>query len=257
MRILILGGTTESARLAQRLAGDTRFAPTLSLAGRTAAPAAPPIAYRIGGFGGMGALRQWLRDEGIEAVIDATHPFAAQISKNAVAAAKAESVPLLSLLRPAWAPQQGDRWIEVADMDAAAAALGEAPRRVFLTIGRQEVAAFEAAPQHRYLIRSIEAPQPEDLPPNAELLLARGPFDEAAETALLRERSIDILVSKNSGGAATAPKLAAARSLNLPVVMVQRPEKPAGVHSVADAEAALAWLEALRAHRASPSERAV
>lgn len=243
MRILILGGTGEASALVRGLlAHGERFALTLSLAGRTREPKAQAVPTRIGGFGGAEGLAAWLRQERTDLVIDATHPFAARIGANAARACAETGTRLLAIRRPAWMPQAGDRWIPVPDMAAAALALGPIPRRVFLTIGRQEVAAFAAAPQHDYVVRAIE---PIDLAvPRLTAIQARGPFDAAAEAAFLTEREIEVLVSKNSGGDATAGKIAAARGLGLPVVMVSRPAKP-DVPSVPDAAAALAWICAL------------
>jgi precorrin-6A/cobalt-precorrin-6A reductase len=240
MRILILGGTTEASALARLLAGDGRFEPTLSFAGRTAAPRAQPIATRTGGFGGAEGLAAYLREKAIEAMVDATHPYADRISANAVAACRQAGVPLASIVRPAWQPQHGDKWIVVRSTDAAPAALGHEPRRVFLSVGRQELPVFAAAPQHRYLARTVDRPEGA-LPPDIRLLQARGPFDRTAELALLGDEKIDVVVSKNSGGTATYAKIEAARELGLPVVMIARPAKPAG-HAVDGPEAALAWL---------------
>jgi len=248
MKVLILGGTTEASALAKRLAGDSRFAPTLSLAGRTAAPAKAPIPTRIGGFGGAVGLARYLREEAIDALIDATHPFAAQISANAAAAAKEASVALMAIRRPAWKAQPGDSWIEVADMAGAAEALGQAPRRILLTVGRLEAAAFAAAPQHSYLLRSIDPPGPLPLP-DCQVILARGPFDLESESRLLSDNRIEILVTKNAGSDATAAKLIAARNLGLPVVMVARPPLPE-VESVETVIAAMEWLS--RAHATAP-----
>lgn len=253
MRILILGGTTEASELARRLARDARFAPTVSLAGRTAAPAAPPVPYRVGGFGGVDGLVQWLTDEKVEAIVDATHPFATQISANASAASQRTGVPSLTVVRPAWEPKEDDRWIDVDSIDDAVAALGDEPRRVFLTVGRLELEVFKGAPHHTYLIRTIDAPAPSALPPSSELILERGPFDEVDERRLLKERAIDVVVTKNSGGNATYGKIAAARALGLCVVMVARPSAAAGNH-VPDAAAAYDWLVALKeAHHAGVS----
>ncbi len=239
-RILILGGTTEASALAAGLAPlAAHFAPTLSLAGRTARPRPLPVPTRIGGFGGAQGLAEYLLAEGIGQVVDATHPFAARISRNAAEACAAADVPLLAIRRPAWDRQPRDDWTEVDDMAGAAAALGEMPRNVFLTIGRQEVSAFLAAPQHRYFVRSIE-PAGVALP-QLQAIAARGPFDRAAETRFLREAGIAVMVTKNSGGAATYAKIEAARDLGLPVVVVRRPAVPA-VPWVADAQAALERL---------------
>ena len=242
MRLLLLGGTTEASALAAALAGRPDIAAILSLAGRTRAPAPAPIPMRSGGFGGAEGLRGYLEAERIDAVVDATHPFAAQMARNAAQACAAAGVPLLALSRPPWARQAGDRWIEVEAMDEAARALGSAPRRVFLTQGRQQLAAFAAAPQHFYLLRAIEAPDDLEALPRRRLILARGPFSRAGEEALLREERIDMLVSKNSGGDATYAKLEAARALGLPVVMVRRPARPPVPQAGSVAEA-LAWLD--------------
>jgi precorrin-6A/cobalt-precorrin-6A reductase len=239
MRVLILGGTTEASAIARALAGDARFAPVLSLAGRTRAPMAQPVPVRVGGFGGAKGLSVYLRAERVEALIDATHPFAARIKANAAAAADAAGVRRLTVLRPPWQPGPGDDWRHVGTMAAAFAALGNIPRLVFLTVGQQDLAPF--GPPHRYLIRSVDPPDLSGFAAPVETITARGPFDEAAEIALMRTRGIDMLVTKNSGGAATAAKLAAARTLRLPVVMVARPPPPPG-ETVETAEQALAWL---------------
>ncbi|RWO46734.1 MAG: cobalt-precorrin-6A reductase [Mesorhizobium sp.] len=223
-RILILGGTTEARQLAGKLAA--RASVTLSLAGRTESPVAQGVPVRTGGFGGADGLADYLRKEPIDLLIDATHPYAAQISANAAQAARVAGVPILALRRPGWEPVEGDRWTEVITFGDAARALGPAPRRVFLALGRQEVAAFEAAPQHHYLVRSVDAIEPKLAVPDASYLLARGPFREAEERALLEKQRIDVVVSKNSGGEATYGKIAAARALGLEVVMIQRPVLP-------------------------------
>lgn len=241
MRILILGGTGEAAELARALEGRPRLDAILSLAGRTAAPKPQGLPTRVGGFGGAEGLAAHLRAEGIDRLIDATHPFAARISANAATAAEAARVPLLAIRRPAWIREPGDAWTEVGSVAEAADALGAAPRRVFVTVGRNEVAAFAAAPQHSYIVRTIE-PVDGALPvPRLVEILARGPYDAAAEADLMVRHAVEVLVSKNAGGAATSGKIAAARRLGLPVVMVRRPEKPA-VEAVADAEGALRWL---------------
>lgn len=241
-RILILGGTGEASGLVRSLPAG--FDVTLSLAGRTAAPKPEPVPTRIGGFGGAEGLAAWIAAQRIDAVIDATHPFAARISANAAQACAITGTRLLAIRRPAWKAVPGDAWILVDDMTAAALALGEVPRKIFLTVGRLEVGAFAVAPQHDYVVRAIE-PIGDALPvPRLEVIAARGPFDAAAETAFLEDRGIAVLVSKNSGGAATYGKIAAARGLGLPVVMVRRPPKP-DVSSVPDAAGALAWLAAL------------
>lgn len=241
MRILILGGTSEARALAQRLAGDTAFEATLSLAGRTRNPWLPPIPFRIGGFGGVEGLRDYLAAEKIEAVIDATHPFAVQMSENARLACVAARVPLAVLTRPEWQAQEGDRWIVVDDIEAAVSALGEMPQRVLLTHGRLGFAAFARRPQHDYLVRTIDRPDDIELLPQHRLILERGPFDRASELQLLRDERIDVIVSKNSGGAATYPKIEAARELGLAVVMIRRPHSDI-VAELFDIEAVMAWL---------------
>ena len=223
MRILILGGTTQASELARALAARADVTPLLSLAGRTQNPAATPIPTRIGGFGGAEGLAAFLRDERFDALIDATHPFAAQISANARAAAQQANVPLLVFSRAEWTPGEDDDWTQVADMAQAVAALGEAPRRVFLTQGRLQLAAFAAAPQHFYLVRAIDKPDELALLPNHRFISARGPFTLEGERELMCEERIEILVTKNSGGDATAAKLVAARELKIPVILVARP----------------------------------
>jgi precorrin-6A/cobalt-precorrin-6A reductase len=248
-RILILGGTTEARRLAERLASRTDLAVTLSLAGRTAAPAAQPVPVRIGGFGGAAGLAALLDAQAIDVLIDATHPYAVQISGNAAAAAARARIPLLAIERPAWEPKDGDRWIEVADMPAAVAALGTAPRRVFLALGRNELRPFEAAPQHFYLVRSVDPVEPPLALPEAIYLTGRGPFDEAAEHALLAQHRIDVVVAKNSGGDATYGKIAAARRLGLPIIMLRRP--PPRAEAAGDVEEVLARLDHVLASTAA------
>ena len=250
MRILILGGTTEASTLARCLAGRSEFSPLLSMAGRTSDPRPVPIPTRIGGFGGVDGLVRFLVEEGIDAVIDATHPFAAVMSRNAAEACAQAHVPLLALRRPPWIPQVGDRWTEVNSMEEAVDALGDEPRRVFLTVGRLELPPFADAPQHTYLVRTIE-PIGDALPvPNVIAIQDRAPFNEAAERALMERERVEVVVTKNSGGTATYPKIAAARALGLPVIIVARPQKLRGVEEVASADAALEWLE--RYHGRTP-----
>jgi precorrin-6A/cobalt-precorrin-6A reductase len=241
-RILILGGTAEARALAARLAQRRELAVTLSLAGRTANPVAQPVPVRIGGFGGAEGLARYLAAERIDALIDATHPYAAIMSANAAGAAQAARVPLLALRRPPWVPVAGDRWIEAADMRAAVDALGDARRRVFLTLGRKELAPFMDAPQHYYLVRSVDPVEPPLAVPSASYVVARGPFTEAGDRALLTAHAIEIVVAKNSGGNATYGKIAAARALALPVVMLQRPPLPQ-VPAVETIEEVAAWID--------------
>jgi precorrin-6A/cobalt-precorrin-6A reductase len=254
MRILVLGGTTEASALARLLAGDRRFAPTLSLAGRTASPKPQPLPTRSGGFGGIAGLERWLEDQDIAAVIDATHPYAAQISAHAVAACNALAIPLASIVRAPWRREAGDNWIEVETPQAAALALGSNPARVFLSLGRLELAAFSLAPQHHYIARTIDPAGDIALPSDIRFVYDRGPFDDAKEQAFLTHERIALIVSKNSGGSATYPKIAAARRLKLPVVMIARPAKPSGVR-LDGPQAALRWLEAQKDHVAPSTSR--
>lgn len=246
-KLLILGGTTEASALAQALAGEPEFDTLLSFAGTTRAPRPPPVRHRIGGFGGAEGLAAFLRAGRFDLVIDATHPFAATMKRNAVRATDAVGIPLLGVLRPEWSPVAGDDWIVVAGMAAAARALGDVPRRVLLTIGQKDLAVFRNAAGHSFILRSVDPPDP-DVLPIAEVISARGPFLLADEITLLRQRRIEILVTKNSGGAATAAKLEAARACGVRVVMVERPAPPEGVVTVPDAAAAMQWL---RAHEAA------
>jgi precorrin-6A/cobalt-precorrin-6A reductase len=248
MHILILAGTSEASALARALAGRSDIAATLSFAGRTESPITPPIPFRVGGFGGVEGLRAYLRSERIDAVIDATHPFAAQMSRHAQAACLAEAIPIVVFTRPAWAPQAGDDWIEVERIEEAVAALGEESRRVFLTQGRLQLGAFQAAPQHIYLVRSIDVPEEVSALPRHRLILARGPFSLNDELALMREAAVEILVSKNSGGEATYAKIEAARRLRVKVVMLKRPEGGSGT-AIHDLYQILSWIDA---HRPAP-----
>jgi len=248
--VLILGGTTEARQLAGLLAGRADIKAVLSLAGRTAAPAAQPVPVRIGGFGGVEGLAEYLRAERVDALIDATHPYAAVISHHAAEAAALANVPIVTLRRPAWSAVAGDRWSEVDDMAGAVAALGAEPKRVFLAIGRKEVAAFTAAPQHHYLIRSVDPIEPALNVPDATYILSRGPFPEREEKALLSEHRIDTVVAKNSGGSATYGKIAAARALGLNVIMLRRPALP-DVPAADDAQGVVAWLD----HQWPPSTK--
>ena len=235
--ILILGGTAESRQLAERMARDTRYAVELSLAGRTRSPAEQPVPVRIGGFGGAEGLADYLRLHDVKLLVDATHPYAARMSRNAVEAARLADVPVIALRRAPWQRKEGDRWHDVGSVPQAVSALGDSPRRVFLTLGRQELLPFEAAPQHHYLIRSVDPIEPALDVPQARYLTDRGPFVEADEMALLQGNEIEVIVAKNSGGPASYGKIAAARALGIEVVLIQRPELPevASVESVEDA----------------------
>jgi precorrin-6A/cobalt-precorrin-6A reductase len=250
-RILILGGTAEARRLAERMAARADLEVTLSLAGRTASPVAQPVPVRVGGFGGSDGLAQYLKRERIAALIDATHPYAAVMAGNALRAAATTGVPLLALKRPPWAEVVGDRWSEAVDMRAAVDALGTVPCRVFLALGRKELTPFVAAPQHHYLVRSVDPVEPPLDLPHAHYVTARGPFAEADDRALLTAHGIEIVVAKNSGGGATYGKIAAARGLGVAVILLRRPALPA-VLTVATVDDAMAWIDhgtALRADR--------
>ena len=246
LRLLVLGGTAEGNALARALMGVAGLEVTSSLAGRTIAPRVPPGKVRVGGFGGAAGLAAYLREHGVGAVVDATHPFAAIMGKNAAEACSATGVPLLRLERPLWRPGEGDRWTEVASWEEAARELARTARHVLLAIGRHELAPFAGLDDLWFLIRSVEAPQP--MPPfrHAELLLARGPFAPEDERTLLSAHRIDTVVCKNSGGKAAEGKLLAARALGLAVVMRKRPPRPA-LPTVGTIAEAVAWLSALRA----------
>jgi precorrin-6A/cobalt-precorrin-6A reductase len=223
-RILLLGGTHEAGQMAAALA-KAGLEAVYSYAGRTAAPVAAPLPTRIGGFGGVAGLAAWLRDNGISHVIDATHPFAAQISRNAVAACAETGLPLIALERPAWQPQDGDRWTCVADIALAVAALPAVPATVFLAIGRQNLEAFRARPEHRYVLRLVDPPDALPLP-GAKVVVDRGPFSEAGDIALMQDHGVQLVVAKNAGGSGASAKLGAARALGLPVIMIDRPAAP-------------------------------
>lgn len=211
-----------------------------SYGGRTRAPAGQPLPTRIGGFGGPSGLADYIRREGITHVVDATHPFAAEMSRNAIEACKDTATPLLALERAPWGRAPGDNWIEVADVNAAVAALPEAPARVFLAIGRQHIAPFATKPQHAYTLRFVDPPA---APPPfaADVIVSRGPFTLDGELEMMRTRGIAWIVARNSGGDGARAKIDAARALGLPVIMIARPELPerSRVESVTEA---MQWL---------------
>jgi precorrin-6A/cobalt-precorrin-6A reductase len=241
-RILILGGTTEARELAERLAKRGGVEVVVSLAGRTKSPAPQPVPIRSGGFGGAAGLADYLAKGRIDALIDATHPYAEVISANAYAAARVSGVPLIAVRRPPWAQLQSDIWKEAADIAAAVRMLGNDPRRVFVTLGRSELSALVQAPQHFYLIRSVDPVEPAPALPHAVYLTARGPFNEADDGALMHSHRIDKVIAKNSGGAATYGKIAAARALGIEVIMLRRPP-PSDAPAVETVDAAIAWLD--------------
>lgn len=268
MHVLILGGTTEARRLAELLvtgppgpAGPSGPAGlsgpvgplsvprvTTSLAGRVAAPRTLPGEVRVGGFGGAEGLADWLRAHAVDVLVDATHPFAATVTRNAARAAATAGVPLLALRRPGWRRVEGDVWHEAGSLAQAAALLPALGRRVFLTTGRAGLAAFAGLADPWFLVRSVDPPEA-PCPPRMEVLLDRGPFTLDGERELLRRHRIDLLVTKDSGGAATAPKLTAAREAGLPVLMVRRPPVPEGVPVVTDPEQAARWIARTPARR--------
>jgi precorrin-6A/cobalt-precorrin-6A reductase len=239
-KLLILGGTGDAAKLAAKAIEIPGLQVISSLAGRTQQPTALAGAVRIGGFGGEGGLIEYLRSEQIDIVIDATHPFAAQISWHGFRAAEACGLPWLRFNRPGWQQVAGDRWLPVASHQAAAALLPGLAQRVFLTIGRQELGNYAHLRDIWFLMRSIDQPVDVVMPPG-EVILAKGPFNIAAEKALLIKYGIEAIVSKNSGGDATYGKIAAARELGLAVVNIERPVEPVG-DLVTTLDAADRWL---------------
>ncbi|MFF9351963.1 cobalt-precorrin-6A reductase [Streptomyces sp. NPDC014734] len=241
MHVLILGGTTEARALAELLHETPGPTVTSSLAGRVARPRLPPGEVRIGGFGGAEGLASWLREHSVDALVDATHPFARTMSFHAARAAVLAHVPLLALRRPGWVPVEGDRWHAADSLAEAAELLPGLGRRVFLTTGRMGLAAFADLTEPWFLVRSVDAPGAPH-PPRMEVVLDRGPFTLDGERELLRRHRVDVVVTKDSGGAATAPKLTAAREAGLPVVVVRRPPVPDGVPVVSDPAAAARWI---------------
>ncbi|SFJ23789.1 precorrin-6A reductase [Celeribacter neptunius] len=221
----MLGGTTEASRLARHLA-DRGIDAVFSYAGRTARPVPQPLPTRTGGFGGVDGLIDYLAREGISHVIDATHPFAAGMSRNAILACARAKVPLLGYERKPWQAQDGDRWTHVPDMDAACCSLPEHDARVFLAIGKQQLAGFAAKPRNHYLLRLVDPPEGVLPLPETEVVIARGPFDAEGDLDLMRRHRITHVVAKNAGGAGAEAKLIAARRLGLPVIMVDRPVLP-------------------------------
>ncbi|WP_445633957.1 Cobalt-precorrin-6x reductase [Nostoc sp. DSM 114161] len=241
IRILILGGTGDAAQLAARLATIQGVEAITSLAGRTREPSVPLGDLRVGGFGGVAGLANYLEVIQIDLLIDATHPFASQISWNAVDAATKVGIPHLMLIRPPWQKVSGDRWIEVDSVAAAATALQNQAQRVFLTVGRQELAAFAHLKDIWFLMRTIDPPAADALVPPGMLLCDRGPFTLNNESEILIHHNIDTIVSKNSGGDATYAKIIAARELDVKVVMVNRPAIPPANY-VTNIDDALAWV---------------
>lgn len=253
MNILLLGGSSEASALARRLAGDPRFRAVFSLAGRTRMPGPTPLPMRSGGFGGVAGLVRFLAAENVHLVLDATHPFAAVMSANAVRACEETGCRLLAVERPPWTEQPGDRWLRFPTAAAAAAALPPTPARVFSGLGRLELPALEAAPQHHYVVRLIDPPEIPPRLPSFEILLARGPFAVEDDIRLFRERAVTAVLAKNAGGDAAYSKIAAARHLGLPVYLVDRPRIPP---RPAASSADEAWAM-LAAHHDSWAKRGV
>ncbi|MBB4856303.1 precorrin-6A/cobalt-precorrin-6A reductase [Mycobacteroides chelonae] len=236
-KILILGGSAEARELAERLA--PRFEVTTSLAGRVRNPAVPTGALRVGGFGGEVGLRKWLSDNAVEAVVDATHPFAATITENAVAACDRLGIPHLILRRPPWSAE--DATVVSSAAEAKDAVVAQGFSRVFLTSGRSSIGAFLFSDAW-FLIRVVEPMSADELPERHHLLLSRGPYAVAEETRLMRQYEIEVLVTKNSGGTMTWAKLHAAAALNIPVVMIDRPALPEHVSTVSTVDEAHRWV---------------
>ncbi|WP_146875814.1 cobalt-precorrin-6A reductase [Halovibrio variabilis] len=248
MNILILGGTSEASALASLLA-ERAIPATFSYAGRVSTPKPQPLPTRIGGFGGVDGLVAYLQQAGISHLIDATHPFAEQMSRHALAAAAQCNIPLMAFTRPAWQPQPDDDWTPVASMAEAVNQLDGPPQRIMLAIGRQHLEAFAAMPQHHYLLRLVDRLD-HPLPlPHHTVTVDRGPFSMAGDLALLKDHGVERLVCKNAGGDGAVSKLTAARVLGLPVVVIERPTLPSRreCHALDDV---LAWLSA-------PTERGV
>ncbi|NTF33332.1 cobalt-precorrin-6A reductase [Rhizobium skierniewicense] len=239
--ILILGGTADARILAGKLAEDSGYRLLLSLAGRTRDPVVQPVPMRSGGFGGASGLAAFIMEHDFDLLVDATHPYAARISANAVQAASIAHVPLVTLQRPAWEKQADDNWQSVADVESAVSALGPECTNAFLALGRQELLPFQAAPQHNYLVRSVDPVEPPLCVPHARYITARGPFAVEDEINLLRENRISVIVCKNSGGSAAYAKIEAARQRGIKVLMIDRPPLGSGM-TVPNIESALAAI---------------
>ena len=240
MRALLLGGTGDANTLAEALA-RARIDAIYSYAGRTQIPLLHALSMRTGGFGGAAGLADFIKQGGITHVIDATHPFAAEMSRHAIEACTTTSTPLIALERAPWTRMPGDNWIKVENIGAAVAALPDAPAHIFLAIGRQHIAPFAAKAQHAYLLRFVDAPEGALPLPAAEVIVSRGPFMLAGDRELMRSRNIDILVARNSGGNGARAKIDAARELGLPVIMIARPALPERPR-VESVEGVMAWL---------------
>jgi len=240
MRALLLGGTGDANALAEALA-RARIDAIYSYAGRTQIPLSHALPTRTGGFGGASGLADYIRQEKITHVIDATHPFAAEMSRHAIEACSATNTPLIALERAPWTREPDDSWIDVPDIDAAVGALPDVPAHVFLAIGRQHIAPFSAKPQHAYTLRFVDAPDGPPPLPNAEVIVSRGPFTPEGDRELMTSRRIDLLVARNSGGSGARAKVDAARELGIPVIMIARPALPERPR-VESVEQVMAWL---------------
>jgi precorrin-6A/cobalt-precorrin-6A reductase len=240
MRALILGGTGDANRLADAFV-RAKIDAIYSYAGRTQIPLGHALPTRIGGFGGAAGLADFIRAERITHVIDATHPFAAEMSRHAVEACETTDTPLIALERAPWMRGEGDNWIEVADIAGAVGALPEQRAHVFLAIGRQHIAPFAAKPRHAYTLRFVDAPDAALPLLDADVIVSRGPFTLDGDRELMRSRGIQWLVARNAGGAGARAKIDAARELGLPVIMIVRPALPERPR-VESAEEVLAWL---------------
>ena len=222
--LLILGGTTEANALAKSVS-EQGIPATYSYAGRVDTPRPQPVPTRVGGFGGTEGLARYIRDHEISHIVDATHPFAALMSRNAVEACASTATPLVALTRPAWVAQDGDSWQHVPDIDGAVDALSGPAQRVFLAVGRMHLQDFAAQPQHHYLLRLVD--EPETVPfPNRDVIISRGPFTEIEDRGLMERHGTQLVVSKNAGGTGARAKLDAARALGVPVLMIDRPVLP-------------------------------
>ncbi len=240
VRALLLGGTGDANALAEALA-RARVDTIYSYAGRTQIPLPHVLPTRIGGFGGTSGLADYIRQERITHVIDATHPFAAEMSRHAVEACATTNTPLIALERAPWVRMPSDNWIEAADIDAAVGVLPGSPARVFLAIGRQHIAPFAMKPQHAYTLRFIDAPDSALPLPHAEVIVSRGPFTPEGDRELMAVRGIDYLVARNSGGSGARAKIDAARELGIPVIMIARPALP-NRPRVESVQEVMAWL---------------
>ncbi|MEN8709272.1 MAG: cobalt-precorrin-6A reductase [Paracoccaceae bacterium] len=241
-KLLILGGTREATQLAY-LCAEMNVSATISYAGRVERVKPQVIDHRVGGFGGVKGLAYYIAQEQITHVVDATHPFAAQMSDHAVRACAMTGRPLCALTRAAWEAQAGDRWLSVPSIEAAVATLVGRRRTVFLAIGRMHIDQFAAQPQHRYILRLVDPPKTEPLLPDHVSIISRGPFEYDDDVELMRKHRVDVIVSKNAGGLGARSKIDAARDLGKQVIMIDRPAVPARVETFS-AQEALEWVAA-------------